>query len=54
VAPVKAGQVVGKVIVQVPGEETVREFPFVVKTDVERAGFFGRFISTLGYMVMGR
>ena len=51
-APVSAGDVVGRVVIEVPGYET-QEFPVVAAEDVGRKGLMGRIGATLAHMIRG-
>ncbi len=51
-APLKKGDVVGKILISAPGAPT-KEVPAVAATDVERLGFFGRAFSAAHYLVFG-
>ena len=51
-APVSAGDVVGRVVIEVPGYET-QEFPVVAAEDVGRKGLMGRIGAALAHMIRG-
>lgn len=50
--PLVIGQQVGDIVVTVPGEEP-RTYPLVSLENVQKAGLFSRFMSTLNYLVYG-
>ncbi|MCA0369648.1 MAG: D-alanyl-D-alanine carboxypeptidase [Proteobacteria bacterium] len=51
-APITKGQVLGKVLVHIPGKAP-QETPLVAGASVERAGFFPRIKTALTYLVWG-
>ena len=51
-APLKAGQQVATLKVEIPGQDT-REFPLYAKTDVERLGLLGRLGAAVKYLRWG-
>lgn len=48
-APLKAGDVIGELIVEIPNSEAMK-FPLISKTSVEKAGLWGRVQSNLSEM----
>nr|WP_246203304.1 hypothetical protein [Azospirillum brasilense] len=51
-APVKKGDVVGKVVVSAPGFPG-KEFPVVAAQDVEKLGFVGRALAAAKFLIFG-
>ena len=51
-APIKAGQVLGKVVIEIPGRDII-EKPLTASRDVERAGFFARIKAAFSYLLYG-
>ncbi|HYG90988.1 MAG TPA: D-alanyl-D-alanine carboxypeptidase family protein [Azospirillum sp.] len=51
-APIKKGDVVGKILISAPGAPT-KEMPAVAAVDVDRLGFFGRAFAAARYLVLG-
>lgn len=51
-APISAGDEIGRVIVEVPGQED-REFPVVASEDVAQKGLMGRIGAALAHMIRG-
>tara|TARA_A100000171_G_C2120296_1_gene140394 strand:+ start:383 stop:1513 length:1131 start_codon:yes stop_codon:yes gene_type:complete len=51
-APVKAGQVIGKVVIAIPGRDLI-EKPLTAGRDVERAGFLTRIKAAFSYLLWG-
>ena len=52
-APLKAGDVVGKIEITVP-DKPVHEIPLLAGQDVEQAGFFNRIGMTVNYLLWGK
>ncbi|HJU19939.1 MAG TPA: D-alanyl-D-alanine carboxypeptidase family protein [Stellaceae bacterium] len=52
-APVRQGEVVGKLAVSAPGADT-REVPLVAEAAIARMGAFGRIGTLAGYLIWGR
>ncbi|WP_291895387.1 D-alanyl-D-alanine carboxypeptidase family protein [Maricaulis sp.] len=51
-APISAGDEIGRVIVEVPGQED-REFPVVASEDVAQKGLMGRIGAAIAHMIRG-
>tara|TARA_B100000575_G_scaffold152903_1_gene121993 strand:- start:722 stop:1135 length:414 start_codon:yes stop_codon:yes gene_type:complete len=51
-APIKQGQIVGTLKIQVPNQ-TLREYPLFAKQSIEKMGFWGRIVAALNYLVWG-
>ena len=49
-APIAKGQKVGEVVLKYNGEKTT--YPLVAKSEVKRAGLFGRFIENVKYLIL--
>ena len=51
-APIKKGQIVGKLKISVP-DQGIREYPLFAMQDVEKLGAFGRIAAAFNYLVWG-
>ena len=51
-APIKQGQIVGKLKIKVPNQ-TLREYPLFAKQSIEKLGFWGRIMAAVDYLVWG-
>lgn len=51
-APIKAGQEVGKLKIEIEGQPTL-EVPLVAAQNVNKVGLLGRFIANVKYFVFG-
>ena len=51
-APIKQGQIVGKLKIKVPNQ-TSREYPLFAKQSIEKLGFWGRIMAAVDYLVWG-
>ena len=53
-APIKEGQVVGKVIVSAPSLKENLEFPLVAAVTIEKAGIFKRIKDSISHLIWGK